>query len=256
MLNNINIFIKLFSYGFNSFNYMQLQKILTNKILFLDIETVPQFSHWDLVPPKMQVLWAKKTEWQREKKEISASDFYKDQAGILAEFGKIICISCGVIAENNTFRVKSFYGNDEFKLLTDFQKLLQEKFNTQNHLLCAHNGKEFDFPYIARRMVINQIPLPGLLDLHGKKPWEIAHLDTLELWKFGDYKHYISIDLLTEILDIPTPKEEIDGSMVASLYYKENALEKIKAYCEKDVLAVAQIFRKYRYENLLTLELN
>ena len=235
---------------------MRLQNIPINKILFLDIETVPQFEKWNDLSNKMQLLWAKKTQFQREKEEITAEDFYNDRAGILAEFGKIICISCGVITEKNSFRVKSFYGHDEVKILSDFNDLLQTKFTSNQYLLCAHNGKEFDFPYIARRMIINQIPLPNLLDLHGKKPWEIPHLDTLELWKFGDYKHFTSVDLLAEIFNIPTPKDEIDGSMVAEVYYKENNLEKIRNYCEKDVLTVAQIFRKFRYESLLVVDEN
>jgi 3'-5' exonuclease len=233
---------------------MRLQNIPLNKILFLDIETVPQYSEWELLPEKHQLLWAKKTQFQREKDEVSAQEYYQDRGGIMAEFGKIICVSCGIITEKNTFRVKSFYGHDETKILSDFNELLQTKFASNQHLLCAHNGKEFDFPYIARRMIINQIPLPTILDLHGKKPWEIPLLDTLELWKFGDYKHYTSVDLLAEILEIPTPKDEMDGSQVALFYYKKNALEKIKTYCEKDVLTVAQIFRKFRYESLLTME--
>lgn len=233
---------------------MSLKNIISSKILFLDIETVPQESDWNLLSQKIKNLWDKKTHLQREKEEITAEDYYNNRAGILAEFGKIVCISCGIITDKNTFKIKSFYGLEEAKILNDFKELVTKKFNSPYHLLCAHNGKEFDFPYIARRMVINQIPLPNILDLHGKKPWEIRHLDTLELWKFGDYKHFTSVDLLAEILGIPTPKDEIDGSMVANIFYNENDIEKIKKYCEKDVLTVAQIYRKLRYEPLLDLE--
>ena len=230
-----------------------LRKISLNKVLFLDIETVPEAEFWDDLSENMKKLWANKTEWQR-KGEISPEEFYHDRGGIMAEFGKIVCISCGIIIENGKFRPKSFYGHNERKLLQEFADLLDTKFFTPQHVLCAHNGKEFDFPFIARRMIINQVELPTILNLHGKKPWEINHLDTLELWKFGDYKHYTSIKLLTEILGIPTPKDDIDGSQVASVYYKENDLERIKVYCEKDTLAVAQIFRKLRYETLVEIE--
>ncbi len=232
-----------------------LRKIPLNKILFLDIETVPESEYWDDLSENMQKLWADKTQWQR-KDEISPSEFYHDRGGIMAEFGKIVCISCGIILDNGKFRVKSFYGHNEQKLLQNFADLLETKFFSPQHVLCAHNGKEFDFPFIARRMIVNQVELPQILNLHGKKPWEINHLDTMELWKFGDYKHYTSIKLLAEILGIPTPKDDIDGSEVAYVYYKENDLERIKIYCEKDTLTVAQIFRKLRYEPLLEIENN
>ena len=230
-----------------------LRKIPLQKILFLDIETVPEVENWDELSDTMKKLWTEKTQWQR-KEEINPEDFYHDRGGIMAEFGKIICISCGLILENGLFRVKSFYGNDERRLLLNFAELLENKFNTPYHVLCAHNGKEFDFPYIARRMIINQVELPTILNMHGKKPWEINHLDTLELWKFGDYKHYTSIKLLAEVLGIPTPKDDIDGSQVAEVYYKERDLERIRIYCEKDTLTVAQIFRRLRYEPLLKME--
>ncbi len=232
-----------------------LRKIPLNKILFLDIETVPESEHWDDLSENMQKLWTDKTQWQR-KDEVAPSEFYHDRGGIMAEFGKIVCISCGIILDKGKFRAKSFYGHNEQKLLQNFADLLNTRFFSPQHLLCAHNGKEFDFPFIARRMIVNQIELPQILNLHGKKPWEINHLDTMELWKFGDYKHYTSIKLLAEILGIPTPKDDIDGSQVAHVYYQENDLERIKTYCEKDTLTVAQIFRKLRYEPLLEIEEN
>ncbi len=230
-----------------------IHNIITNKILFLDIETVPEAEFWDDLSVNMKKLWTEKTQWQR-KDEIPPDEFYYERGGIMAEFGKIICISCGIILDNGKIRMKSFYGHNEFKLLLDFADLLDKNFFTPQHVLCAHNGKEFDFPYIARRMIVNQIKLPSILNLYGKKPWEINHLDTMDLWKFGDYKHYTSIKLLAEILGIPTPKDDIDGSQVAHVYYKENDLDRIKVYCEKDTLTVAQIFRKLRYESLLEIE--
>lgn len=230
---------------------MNLQLNLEN-ILFLDIETVPQQEDWNKVSETTQQLFEQKTAYQR-KDEITAEDFY-ERAGIWAEFGKIICISVGYFTgstKERQLRVKSFYGDDEKELLLDFKKLLDQHFYRNEHLLCAHNGKEFDFPYIARRMIIHQIELPKKLNLFGKKPWEVPHLDTMELWKFGDYKHYSSLKLLTSILGIPSPKDDIDGSEVASVYYKEKNLERIVIYCEKDTVAVAQLLLRFNNEDLL-----
>ncbi|RBW59574.1 3'-5' exonuclease [Tenacibaculum sp. E3R01] len=229
-----------------------LNKLALQNVLFLDIETVPQYEGWNQVSENEQELYALKTQYQR-KEEFSPEDFY-DKAGIWAEFGKIICISVGyfIIKNNkNQLRVTSFYGDDETILLKDFKKLLDKHFNLKKHLLCAHNGKEFDFPYIARRMVVHQIPLPDMLNLFGKKPWEVNHIDTLELWKFGDYKHYTSLKLLTHILGIPSPKEDIDGSEVANVYYKEKNLKRIVEYCERDTIAVAQLILRFCNKPLL-----
>lgn len=229
-----------------------LQKIKSENILFLDIETVPEHSSFNELNPVLQDLWTQKTEYQR-KEEITAEDFY-ERAGIWAEFGKIICISVGyfVVNENKRqFRITSFSG-EEHQVLLDFKLLLDQHFFKPYHLLCAHNGKEFDFPFLARRMVIHDIEIPNALNLFGKKPWEIPHLDTMELWKFGDYKNYTSLKLLTTILGIPSPKDDIDGSQVAEVYYKDNDLKRIVSYCEKDTIAVAQIFLKYRRESLLS----
>ncbi len=227
-------------------------KIKVNNVLFLDIETVPQKEFWADLPKTTKELFAKKTAYQR-KEQISPEDFYR-RAGIWAEFGKIICISVAYFSEKENkknLRVTSFFGDNEKQLLLDFKKLLDTHFNKTNHLLCAHNGKEFDFPYIARRMIIHQIELPAKLNLFGKKPWEVPHLDTLELWKFGDYKHYSSLQLLTSILGIPSPKDDIDGSEVAHIYYKENNIQRIVSYCEKDTIAVAQLIMRFNNEKLV-----
>ena len=226
--------------------------IKLENILFLDIETVPQEETWNRLSENTKTLFEQKTAYQR-KEEITAEDFY-ERAGIWAEFGKIICISVGYFTNQKNekqFRVKSFYGDDEKNLLIEFKELLNNHFNKKEHVLCAHNGKEFDFPYIARRMIINRIELPKKLNLFGKKPWEIPHLDTMELWKFGDYKHYSSLKLLTSILEIPSPKDDIDGSEVANVYYKEKNLDRILTYCEKDTVAVAQLVLRFNNEKLL-----
>lgn len=230
---------------------MNLKKNLKD-ILFLDIETVPEEENWTHLDTKVQELYAQKTQYQR-KEDFTAHEFY-ERAGIWAEFGKIICISVGFFTGENVsrkFRVKSFFGDDEKKLLEDFKELVTSHFSKNEHVLCAHNGKEFDFPFIARRMIIHQIELPNKLNLFGKKPWDVPHLDTLELWKFGDYKHYTSLKLLTHILNIPSPKDDIDGSEVAAVYYNEKNINRIVAYCEKDTVAVAQILLRMNNESIL-----
>ncbi|RPG58171.1 MAG: 3'-5' exonuclease [Flavobacteriaceae bacterium TMED81] len=223
-----------------------------DNILFLDIETVPLHPNYDDISEEAQQLFADKTSYQR--KEISAADFY-ERAGIWAEFGKIICLSVGYFTSLHSklrqFRMTSFYG-EEVELLTNFSQLLNTHFSRPYHRLCAHNGKEFDFPYIARRMMVHGLELPQALQIAGKKPWEVPHLDTMELWKFGDYKHYTSLKLLTHTLNIPSPKTDIDGSQVAQVYYQDHNLERIVRYCEQDVLAVAQVILRFARHPLLT----
>lgn len=228
-----------------------ISKLALENILFLDIETVPEEKDFNDLDISKQELWEAKSKYQR-KEEFSPEEFYQ-RAGIWAEFGKIICISVGyfnIENEARTFRVKSFSGN-EASLLKQFKDLLISHFSQPKHLLCAHNGKEFDFPYIARRMIIHGITLPYKLNLFGKKPWEVPHLDTLELWKFGDYKNYTSLKLLTNVLGIPSPKGDIDGSEVYKVYYKDKDIRRIIDYCERDTIAVAQILLRLRGDDLL-----
>ncbi len=231
-----------------------LEKIDIENVLFLDIETVPAFADYNQLSERMKKLWNKKAErltaFTNPPGETPNPEQLYIRAGIYSEFGKIICISVGAYLKGE-FRIKSFSGHDEKILLTEFADLLNKRYNRPEHLLCAHNGKEFDFPFMARRMLINGIVIPQLLDLSGKKPWEVNHLDTMELWKFGDFKNYTSLDLLAAIFDIPTPKDDIDGSQVADVYYKENDLPRIVHYCTKDVLTVAQVFHRYRGEPLI-----
>ncbi len=229
-----------------------ISRLHLENILFLDIETVPEVPYFSDLDETKQALWESKTQYQR-KDDFTAEAFY-ERAGIWAEFGKIVCISVGYFTfqgDSRKFRVTSFYG-DEIKILKDFKKLLISHFSQAKHLLCAHNGKEFDFPYIARRMIINNMELPYKLNLFGKKPWEVPHIDTLELWKFGDYKNYTSLKLLTNVLGVPSPKDDIDGSEVYGVYYKDNDIDRIITYCEKDTIAVAQVFLRLRGDKLLT----
>ncbi len=228
-----------------------LDKIQLENVLFLDIETVPEFENFSNLDETKKELFDLKTKYQR-KEDFTAEEFY-DRAGIWAEFGKIICISVGYFTfkgDVRHFRVTSFFGEEE-KILKDFSNVLNNHFSQPQHVLCGHNAKEFDFPFIARRMIVHNLPIPQKLNLFGKKPWEVPHLDTLELWKFGDYKHYTSLKLLTNVLGIPSPKDDIDGSEVAHVFYVEKNIDRIVTYCEKDVIAVAQILLRLRREDLL-----
>lgn len=228
-----------------------IEKIQLENILFLDIETVPEQENYASLDEDLQQLWEQKTQYQR-KDDYTPEAFY-DRAGIWAEFGKIICISAGyftIKGDIRNFRVTSFFGTEE-KILKDFSNLINNHFSHPQHVLCGHNAKEFDFPYIARRMIINGVPIPQKLNLFGKKPWEIPHLDTMELWKFGDYKTFTSLKLLTKVLGIPSPKDDIDGSQVGHTFYVEKDIDRIIIYCEKDVIAVAQVLLRFRREELL-----
>jgi predicted PolB exonuclease-like 3'-5' exonuclease len=229
-----------------------LTNVKPEDILFLDIETVPAASSYKMLDQPSQTLWEKKSKQFRNEGQ-SAEDVY-ERAGIYAEFGKIICISVGLIKEKVpfSFRLKSFFGDDEKALLSEFSSMLIKFSKSREALLCAHNGKEFDYPYIARRMIINRLIIPEILDNAGRKPWEVKLLDTLDLWKFGDYKSYTSLDLLTTTLKIPSPKDDIDGSMVAGIYHNEHDIRRIAKYCEKDVLAVARVL--FRFMNLPEIE--
>lgn len=224
-----------------------------SKIMFLDIETVPQKGRFDELADDLAHLWEEKFNVIQKRMpekyttETTADEAFESSAGIYAEFGKIVCISVGFIHFKGLemhFRTKSFAGDDEAKLLLDFGTMLSKFCTTKDHTLCGHNIKEFDIPYICRRMLINGIDLPSLLQIAGKKPWEISFIDTLELWKFGDYKNYTSLKLLTAVFGVPTPKDDIDGSQVAKVYYQEKNLNRISLYCQKDVLATAQVYLK------------
>ncbi len=230
------------------------------KIMFLDIETVPQTSDFSELPKELAHLWAdkyaviQKRMPEKYSDQTTAAEAFNTSAGIYAEFGKIVCISVGFIhfqGNEMNFRTKSFSGYDEKQLLSDFLQLIIKFCSTKEHTLCGHNIKEFDIPYICRRLLINGLKLPSIFQLSGKKPWELNFIDTLELWKFGDYKNYTALKLLTAVFGIPTPKDDIDGSQVSHVYYQEKDIHRISIYCQKDVLATAQVFLKLNNLNLI-----
>ncbi len=230
-----------------------LNNIQLQDLLVLDIETVSQKKSFEELDEEWQELWSRKA-GALNNPEIIPSKIY-DRAAIYAEFGKIVCIGLGIFHKvdgENHLKVKSIHGDDETLLLQEFADLLTSKFNGPRHLLVAHNGKEFDFPFLCRRMLINGINIPSILDVAGKKPWEVNHIDTMELWKFGDYKNYTSLNVLAKCFGIPSPKDDIDGSMVGHTYWQQNDLERIAVYCKKDIVTTAQLLIKYRNEPLIS----
>ena len=219
-------------------------------ILFLDIETVAQYASFQGMPSEWQELWSRKAEGLLRNRENQTVDSVYERAGIYAEFGKVICISCGIVQINGDQRkllLKSFAGDDERDILASFCDMLSKWSADGNKYLCAHNGKEFDFPYLCRRMVINDVCIPGVLTIGGKKLWEVNHIDTMELWKFGDFKSYTSLNLLATALGIPTPKDDIDGSMVGTIYWNGHEMSRI-------VITVAQVYLRLNREPIIAPE--
>lgn len=225
-----------------------------NNILFLDIETVSQQESYSALDEEWQALWDHKAKYLTKNHETETPESIYPRAAIYAEFGKIICISCGCLQGQGPDRklmIKSYSGDDERKLLTEFALMLQAWGPQADKQLCAHNGKEFDYPYLCRRMVINGVEIPDALKISGRKPWEVRLMDTMELWKFGDYKSYTSLKLLAKVLGVPSPKDDIDGSMVYDVYYNEKDLDRIVAYCQKDVLTLAQVLLRFHCQELI-----
>ncbi len=223
-------------------------------VIFLDIETVAHHYDYEHLDERLKAQWARKASYFKRDSQLTDGDVYRDRAGIYAEFGRVVCVAVGKFVENENgdviLRTKAYYGDDEKALLTDLKAML-EKTDPMLTRLCAHNGKEFDFPYLCRRMLINCIPLPAILNLSSRKPWDVQHIDTMELWKFGDYKHFTSLDLLAAIFNIPSSKSDIDGSQVNAVYHLENGLARIVDYCLRDVVVLAQLFLKLK---CITLE--
>lgn len=216
-------------------------------VLFLDIETVRAVDQYSNLNERLKTQWARKANFFKREEGQTDADLFHDRAGIYAEFGKIIVIGAGKFTEQNgvlSLRTRYFADHDEKKLLSEFGDTL-EKMGPATKL-CAHNGKEFDFPYICRRALVNGLPIPGVLNVSGKKPWEVNHLDTMEMWKFGDYKHYTSLDLLAAIFEVPTSKGVMDGSKVSEVYHQHGDLNKIAEYCVGDVVAVAQLYLRMK----------
>ena len=226
---------------------IQFDKLVKN-FLVIDIEPASVYQEYTEMDERMQALWDKKATYMQNPDEYAPEKLYFDKGAIYAEFGKVICISVGVFTKEDNqslgLRIKSFALETEEETLLAFKNLIETKFDQRQLRMVAHNGKEFDFPYLCRRMLVNGIEIPEALDLRDKKPWEINHIDTMELWKFGDRKNFTSLELLATLFGIETSKDDIDGSRVNEVYYKEKDLERISKYCQRDVMVTAQVFLK------------
>ena len=231
----------------------ELQKKERN-LLFIDIETVSAKPNFESLDERLQKLWTRKSGFLQNDNNLSDAEMYFKRAGIFAEFGKIVAIGMGFFNwEDNvrTLKVKTIANDDEVGLLNEFKHIIEKKYRPQDLTLCAHNGKEFDFPYLCRRMLVNGIEIPQSLNTQGRKPWEVLHIDTLEMWKFGDKKHYTSLELLATIFDIPSSKSDISGEDVNHVYYNEKSLERIQSYCSEDIIVLAQLYLKLQSEPLV-----
>jgi uncharacterized protein YprB with RNaseH-like and TPR domain len=215
-----------------------MSSIKLENILYIDIETAPIHDQYNSLSETEKELWDKKMFYVKD----STPEEQYAKAGIFAEFAKVVCIGLGFNA-GGKFRTKAIAGENEQDILSEFTKLLELHFNTKDHFLCAHNGKEFDYPFLCRRMLVNKMSLPKLLQMQGFKPWEVKHLDTMEMWRFGDIKNFTSLNLLAHIFNIPSPKDDIDGSQIAQVFYEEKNIERIKTYCIKDVVTLARIYQ-------------
>ncbi len=223
-------------------------------LIILDIETVSEKPDFDQLDYRFKELWEKKASFLKNEQGHSIAEQYFDRAAIYAEFGKIITIALGYFQQSKgdiSLRIKSCTSHSEPELLNEFVSIVKN-FDKGNLRLCAHNGKEFDYPYICRRLLVNRMDIPECLNIRGKKPWEVNHIDTMEMWKFGDYKSYSSLDLLTAVLSIPSSKQDIDGSQVNTVYYHQNGLDKISKYCQNDVIATANLYLRLNNHTILT----
>jgi DNA polymerase elongation subunit (family B) len=240
-----------------------MQNIRLENLLLIDIETVSEQATFNELNEVWKGLWEEKVH-RSLPENVTAAEFYPQRAGVMAEFSKVVCISVGYFKRENNdikLRVKSFYGDDEKILLEEFITALQKmEMNNNKWSFTGHNIKEFDIPFICRRLLINHLPIPPFLDFQNMKPWETNMIDTFQYWRFGDYKHYTSLKLLAAALDVPSPKDDIDGSMVGEVYWSQNpeghqkSLERIVTYCQKDVVTTGNIILRFKHLPLLTAD--
>ncbi len=227
-----------------------LEHVNPENAIYIDIETVPMAKDFETLPQPFRDLWHERFDRQNKEGDLNVNEHFFQNAGIYAEYGKVICISVGILVKHDNeriLRIRSFAGHDEKQVLSDFASMLNKNFtNRSMHFFCGHNINEFDIPFLCRRMLVNGIKLPGSLDISGLKPWEVKNIDTMLQWKFGDYKNFTSLRLLAALFDIPTPKDDISGKDVGKVYWHENNLERIVTYCQKDVLTVVRLLLKFK----------
>jgi hypothetical protein len=239
-----------------------MQQIRPEDLIIIDIETASSSSSFEGLSEEWKMLWADKVKHTLPE-GIEAPEFYPLRAGVMAEFAKVVCISMAYFnkEQNLRMRVKSFYGHDEKKILQEFVNTIN-KIESHNSKWCfaGHNIKEFDIPFICRRLLINNLPIPRYLDFQNMKPWETNIVDTFQYWRFGDYKNFTSLKLLAAAMGIPSPKDDIDGSMVGELYWngtdaeRTAALKRIAVYCQKDVITTGNIFLRFKNMAVVPIE--
>lgn len=239
-----------------------MQQIPLENLFLIDIETVSEKESFYLLDDVWKELWTQKIS-KSLPPDTTAEEYYPMRAAILAEFAKVVCISFGYFKKENNdtgdkglqLRIKSLCSQNEKDILNEFDSILKQLYsNNHQWIFTGHNIKEFDVPFLCRRMVVNNIPIPPYIDFQNMKPWETPLMDTLHLWRFGDYKHYTSLKLLAAVLGVPSPKDDIDGSQVGDVYWKEKNLERISVYCEKDVVTVANVMLRLKGLPLLNEE--
>lgn len=234
-----------------------IAKMPLENFLIIDIETVSEQKDFESLATGWQHLWEEKV-MRSLPENTTAGEYYPQRAGVMAEFAKVVCISIGYFKKEkdlHQFRVKSLFANDEHELLQQFiHTINQLEAVHKRWSFTGHNIKEFDVPFLCRRLLINGLAIPPYLDFQNMKPWETNMVDTFQYWRFGDYKNYTSLKLLAAALNVPSPKDDIDGSMVGHVYWNENDLQRIAVYCQKDVVTVANIILRFKNLPLLTLE--
>lgn len=234
-----------------------MQNISIENLFLIDIETVSCCENYELLTDDWKELWTEKI-YKNLPDNTTPEEYYPKRAGIMAEFAKVVCISIGYIKKEDDImqlRIKSFYSEDEKEILEKFiETVCQMQTKNNNWCFTGHNIKEFDIPFLCRRILVNNICIPDCFNFQSMKPWDVPLLDTLHLWRFGDYKHYTSLKLLAATLGVPSPKDDIDGSQVGEVFWKEKDLKRISFYCQKDVATVANIILRFKNLPLLTEE--
>ena len=221
-------------------------------IVFFDIETAGSHESLDALQednPLLATLWSKRCEYLREKfeenKDLTDEELYLNKAALHPEFNRIVCASFGRIAgdvDSTSMIIKSYSGDDESEILDGIDKVLT-KFNKMN--LCGHNIKRFDIPVMGKRFLINGKKLPKSLMIYDSKPWELPFIDTSDIWSFGAWQEgFASLELIAASLKVPSPKDDIRGEDVHSVFWESSEHSRIAEYCAKDVKVLGDIMLK------------
>lgn len=245
----------------------------TYQLGFVDTETIPGYKDFNDMPEELARMYERKFGHELANNDPDKfdnfEDHYRARAALYPEFGKIVCLVIGVIFvddkdKQEKLKLKTLCGRHEDKLLAEAAPII-DKFDS----LVGHNSKEFDFPYLCKRFYVHGIQLPQILNIAGKKPWEVSLIDTMELWRFGSFKGSTSLELFAHCLGLPSPKQDMTGADVAKVYYEmfdhmkdgelpfeaeSAAIQKIGKYCQGDVVTLANCYRKLKYQSVIASE--